>query len=216
VEQAVTQAEWNVIGVDRNRPDGFVGEFIECDLADDKSLTTLCEQLSNRQDILGIVNNFAVVICEHFGQEDHEDFEKLLFLNNWPVIQLTQTLLPSMKAAGFGRIINVSIQTTKGAIFRMGYAVSNSTLESITKSMAMDLAHFGITANIVSPGPTETESEVSSNPANCEMTSRKISRVPMKRLGRPDEIASAVAYLASDLASFITGQMINVDGGVSI
>jgi 3-oxoacyl-[acyl-carrier protein] reductase len=212
----LTQAGWRVIGVDRIRPDDFDGEFIECDLANDKSLKKVCEQLSERQDVLGIVNNFGVVISEHFGQDGHEDFEKLLFLNNWPAIQLTQTLLPSMKAADFGRIINFSIQATKGAIFRMGYAVSNSTLESITKSMAMELADYGITANIVSPGLTETESTRSSIPEGCEITSKKISRVPMKRLGRPDELASAVAYLVSDLASFIIGQMINVDGGVSI
>lgn len=212
----LTQTGWNVVGVALKRPEEFEGEFIECDLANDKSLSTVCEQLSSRQDILGIVNNFGVVINEHFGQDGQEDFEKLLFLNSWPAIQLTQTLLPSMKSAGFGRIINISIQANKGAIFRMSYAVSNSTLENTTKSMAVEFANFGITANIVSPGPTETESIVSNNPENCEITSRIISKIPMKRLGKADEIASAVAYLASDLASFITGQMINVDGGVSI
>lgn len=212
----LTQAGWNVIGIAPVRPDGFEGEFIECDLTNEKSLKSVCDQLSNRQDILGIVNNFGVVISECFGLDDYEDFERLVFLNNWPAIQLTHALVPSMKAAGFGRIINIGIQATKGAIFRMSYAVSNSTLESITKSMAIELAKCGITANIVYPGPTETEFANSSNLEDCEIASRKISKVPMNRLGRPDEIASAVTYLASDLASFITGQLINVDGGVSI
>jgi 3-oxoacyl-[acyl-carrier protein] reductase len=210
------QQGWHVIGVSRNSPSDFEGEFIECDLSNKEALQALCDQLSEHKNILGIVNNFGIMIDERFEQVTREDYEKLALSNNWPAIQLTQAVLPSMKAAKYGRIINVSSLVTKGAIYRTSYAASKASLESITRSMAIEFAKFGITANTVSPGPTETTLFRSNSPAGSESETRYLSKIPMNRLGRPDEVASAIVYLTSDLAGFITGQVINVDGGASI
>jgi 3-oxoacyl-[acyl-carrier protein] reductase len=133
-----------------------------------------------------------------------------------PALQLTQALLPGMRAARFGRIINITSLVTRGLAFRASYAAAKAALESITRTMAIELAADGITANAVAPGPTETELFRSNNPQSSEGEARYLSRVPMRRFANPSEIAAAIAFLASNTAAFITGQTVFVDGGASL
>ncbi len=96
------------------------------------------------------------------------------------------------------------------------YAAAKAALESITRTMAIELAADGITANAVAPGPTETELFRSNNPQGSEGEARYLSRVPMRRFALPSEVAAAIAFLASNPAAFITGQTLFVDGGASL
>jgi 3-oxoacyl-[acyl-carrier protein] reductase len=121
-----------------------------------------------------------------------------------------------MRAARFGRIINVTSLVTRGLPFRTSYAAAKAALESITRTMAIELASDGITANAVAPGPTETELFRANNPAGSEGEGRYLSKVPMRRFAQPAEIAAAIAFLASDEAAFITGQTLFVDGGAGL
>ena len=137
-------------------------------------------------------------------------------LNVRPALQLTQALLPAMRSARFGRIINVTSLVTRGFAFRSSYAAAKAALESLTRTMAIELASDGITANAIAPGPTETELFRSNNPKGSEGESRYLRRVPIGRFAQPTEIASAIAFLASEQAAFITGQTLFVDGGASL
>lgn len=207
---------WSVIGVARTSPRNFPGVFIETDLADQNQTYALAKDLVARGDVLGIVNNVGFGRPETFDTVDFEVFTAVMDLNVRPALQLTQALLPNMRSARFGRIINVTSLVTRGLAFRSSYAASKAALESLTRTMAIELATDGITANAIAPGPTETELFRANNPPGSEGEARYMKGVPMRRFAQPAEIAAAIAFLAGDKAAFITGQTLFVDGGASL
>jgi 3-oxoacyl-[acyl-carrier protein] reductase len=166
--------------------------------------------------VVGIVNNVGVARHESVDAVDPDGFAMVMDLNVRPALQLTQGLLPGMRAARFGRIINITSLVTRGIAFRSSYAAAKAALGSITRTMAIELVADGITANAVAAGPTETELFCSNNPQGSEGEARYLSKAPVRRFGHPSEVAAAITYLASNAAAFIIGQTLFVDGGGSL
>ena len=121
-----------------------------------------------------------------------------------------------MTARGWGRIVNISSLTVLGSVERTSYAAAKAALESFTRGWALELATTGTTVNAVAPGPTETELFRANNPPGSEGEARYLAGVPMRRIGKPEEVAALCLYLASDESAFATGAEFVLDGGSSL
>jgi NAD(P)-dependent dehydrogenase (short-subunit alcohol dehydrogenase family) len=127
-----------------------------------------------------------------------------------------QALLPTMQAAHFGRIVNIASRAALGKEERTAYAATKAGVLGMTRTWALELAQFGITVNAIAPGPIATELFTSGNPPGAPKTIKIIESIPVKRMGQPEDIAHAAAYLMDERASFITGQTLYVCGGITV
>lgn len=209
-----------VIGIARSPFDGdFPGTFYTADLSSREDTQRVMTEIVSAHSVDGIVNNVGLNILEPLGEVELDNLDRVLDLNVRVAVQCTQAVLPGMRAKGYGRIMNISSRGALGRPKRTSYGAAKAGLIGMTRTWAIELAAEGITANCVSPGPTATEMFKENNLVGpkAEETRRVfLADVPMGRFGEPDEIASAIAYLMSRDASFITGQVLHVCGGSSV
>jgi NAD(P)-dependent dehydrogenase (short-subunit alcohol dehydrogenase family) len=206
------------VGLARTAPADFPGEFHEVDLLDRAATATALDKigLGKVGDVDAVVNNVGFAKPDAVGEIDLDDLAWAFDGNVRTAVQVTQAALPAMRAKGWGRIVNLSSVVTLGMPNRGAYAAAKGALEALTRVWAGELAGSGITVNAVAPGPTETEMFRRNTPAGSPQEQRSLSRIPVGRIGRPDEVTAAIAFLLSADGAYTTGQTIRVDGGGSI
>ena len=163
-----------------------------------------------------LVNNAGIVLGRSIEEMTEEDWDRLFAVNAKGVFLGTKASLPRLRAAGGGSIINIS--STAGLVGNdynlAGYSSTKGAVRLFTKSAAIQHAHEGIRCNSVHPGPIDTPMLLESRRGRGALTDeQQRARTPLGRIGRPEDIAYAVIYLASDESSFVTGSEVVVDGG---
>ena len=169
-------------------------------------------QLHGRIDVL--VNNAGIFRAADFLSMSEDDFDEVLRVNLKGAFLMGQAVAREMAHAGAGAIINMSSVNAVMAIPTIAsYNVSKGGLNQLTRVMSLALADKGIRVNAVAPGTIATALAAKAVLTREEDRARIMSRTPLRRLGTPDEVADAVAWLASDAASYVTGEIVVVDGG---
>lgn len=186
---------------------------IRADVSDRQSVRNLISRIREewgRIDVL--VNNAGIYERADFESLDFDAWRRTLSYNLDSVFLCTSEALPMMKRQQYGRIINISSQLAfKGSTHGAHYAASKSGMIGLTRSLAIELGRYGITVNMIAPGSIRTRILDTYNESQLRELGE---RIPLRRIGEAEDVASAVTFLASDEASYITGATINVSGGL--
>lgn len=186
---------------------------VKCDISnfeDSKNLMDKCKEVFGKIDIL--VNNAGITKDTLIMRMKEEDFDNVIDVNLKGTFNCAKHASAIMLKQRFGKIINMtSVVGIAGNAGQVNYASSKAGVIGLTKSLAKELGSRGITVNAVAPGFINTDMTASLSEKVKEEASKNI---PLKRLGDPEDVANLVGFLASDAANYITGQVINVDGGM--
>jgi 3-oxoacyl-[acyl-carrier protein] reductase len=189
---------------------------LRCDVTERDEVAETVRRVGEELGPVGILVNNAATL-DHVGQlpdQSPELWERDLRVNLTGSFNCARAVWPGMVEDGWGRIVNMaSVAGTLGGFGQASYSTTKAGVLGLTRTLALEGARHGITVNAIVPGVIATEAFAFGNP---EMNERMIRRTALRRAGDPQEVANAIAFLCSDLASYITGIELNVSGGIEL
>ena len=163
-----------------------------------------------------LVDNAAVSSAAFIESVTDDEMQRILGVNLMGVIRVTRAAVPHLKQSGRGRIINISsVEGIRGSGLLPLYSSSKAGVIGLTRANAVELARFAVTVNALCPGPIQTDM-LAPMLAEDHFKQKMLKGIPMRRLGVPEDVAGAVAFFASEESSFITGNVLVVDGGMTV
>ncbi len=189
--------------------------WMECDTTDDESVEAAFSTVEAQWGGVQILVANAGITRDRLAlRMDADDFTTVLDANLTGSVRVAKRALRSMIKVRWGRIVFMSsVVASRGQAGQANYAASKAGLTGLGRSLAREFASRGITVNMVAPGPIDTDMLAAVGPKAMEVM---IAQVPMGRVGTPHEVAAAVAFLTSEAAGYITGTVLNVDGGLAM
>jgi 2-hydroxycyclohexanecarboxyl-CoA dehydrogenase len=202
------------------RKRGLRVDALAADVSDSSGAASVVTQALDRLGGLDVfVHSAGGAATSPFLAEDDAYWRTVLDLNLWSVLWTTRLIGQAMCAQGWGSIVYVTSDAAKvGMKEQAVYAAAKGAVHALLRSLAREWAKSGVRLNAVAPGPTRTRllEAAMEDPDGRELVARVERQIPMRRLGQPDEIARAIVFLASDQASFVTGQVLSVSGGLTM
>jgi len=208
-----------ISGTNKEKLDALAAELgsrvlvLPCDLRDRAAVTKLGEEAEKalgKVDVL--VNNAGITHDNLFMRMKDEEWDDVIAVNLTSVFVLTRTILRNMMRRRYGRIVNIaSISGVLGNPGQPNYAASKAGLVGMTKSLAREVSGRGITANCIAPGFISTPMTDALTPKQVEAIA---AAIPAQKFGKPEDVAAAVVFLASDEAGYITGETMHINGGM--
>jgi NAD(P)-dependent dehydrogenase (short-subunit alcohol dehydrogenase family) len=212
-------AGYQVICLSRELPD-FTHDRLQAeavDLLDQAATRAAAQDWAGRCHISHIVHNAGIIRPAMLADVSDQDLQDLTQLHLGAALQITQACLPGMRDAGFGRIVLISSRGALGLATRSAYAATKSGMVGLARTWALELAGDGITVNVVAPGPiADTAMFRGVIPEGSRREAELAAAIPVRRLGRTDDVARAVMFFADPANDFVTGQVLYVCGGASI
>ncbi len=201
--------EW----LDAMKKQGYAFHAYPCDVVDwDSCVACVARVVKDLGPVDVLVNNAGITRDMTFKKMDKANWDAVIKTNLDSCFNRTKQVCDGMTERGWGRIINISsVNGQKGAFGQVNYSAAKAGMHGFTKALALEVARKGVTVNTISPGYIGTKM-VLAIPKEV-LDSKIIPQIPMARLGKPDEIAGLVAYVASEEAAFITGANISINGG---
>ena len=201
--------EW----LDSMKKQGYAFHAYPCDVVDwDSCAGCVAHVVKDVGPVDVLVNNAGITRDMTFKKMDKANWDAVIRTNLDSCFNMTKQVCDGMTERGWGRIINISsVNGQKGAFGQVNYSAAKAGMHGFTKALALEVARKGVTVNTISPGYIGTKM-VLAIPKEV-LDSKIIPQIPMGRLGKPDEIAGLVAYLASEEAAFVTGANIAINGG---
>jgi NAD(P)-dependent dehydrogenase (short-subunit alcohol dehydrogenase family) len=216
--QAMLARGWQVVSLAHEAPPearpGLHAEI--CDLADAAATAAAGARIAAAHRVTHVVHNAGQILPALIDEADPDSVLRLAQLHLATPLALTQAFLPAMRARRFGRILFTGSRAALGVPTRSAYAATKAGILGLARTWALELAPQGITVNVVSPGPIRTRNFWDIVPKDSPGEAALAARIPVGRLGEPEDVARALMFLADPDAGFITGQVLMVCGGASI
>src|SRR5690242_10528118 len=189
---------------------------VHVDLTETEATRRVAADVARDHAVTTVIHNAGAIRPAPLSEVKLQDVNALVNLHVSAALLLVQAALPTMKDAGYGRVVLVSSRAVLGLPTRTAYSATKSAMLGMARTWALELAPHGVTVNVVAPGPIKTANFHGLVPEGSPQVDRIIQSIPVKRLGQPDDVARAVMFFADRHSGFVTGQVLYVCGGTSV
>ena len=188
----------------------------QADLTDADATQAAAQKIAQAHNVVALVNNAGATRPGTIDTATTDTLDDVVGLHLRAPMLLVQAFLPSLRACGEGRIVNMSSRAALGKPDRIVYSATKAGLIGMTRTLAMELGRDKITVNALGPGPIATELFMQSNPEGAPQTQRILNSIAVGRMGTPDDVARAALFFLSPDNGFVTGQVLYVCGGTTL